>query len=110
MDKYLQSHENLKIISTAGCPVLGVPDCLTSFNEEIRTYIDTTREGDMPEANNCTRQKFIPEKTASPHPRFLGLAQSIRERRGKKVEIKVPLYQDENTQSSVPTESEPYPG
>lgn len=53
---------------------------------------------------------FIPEKTASPHPRFLGLAQSIRERRGKKVEIKVPIYQDDNTQSTVPTETEPFPG
>ena len=45
------------------------------------------------------------------HPRFLGLAQSIYERRGKqKVEIKVPIYQDENTNLTEATEREPFPG
>ena len=44
-----------------------------------------------------TEQLFIPEKTASPHPRFLGLAKSIKDRRGKKVEIIVPRYQDSKT-------------
>jgi glutamate--cysteine ligase catalytic subunit len=46
---------------------------------------------------------------ASPHPRFLGLAQSIRERRGEKVNIQVPLFIDSKT-SLEPTESNPYSG
>ena len=53
---------------------------------------------------------FIPEKTCSPHPRFLGLAQSIYERRQKKVEIQVPIYRDENTNLTEATEREPFPG
>lgn len=52
----------------------------------------------------------MPEKTASPHPRFIGLAKSIYERRGKKVDIKVPLYQDEHTDMETHNEAEPYPG
>ena len=52
---------------------------------------------------------LIPEVTASPHPRFLGLAQSIRERREEKVNIQVPLFIDKFT-SLEPKECEPYPG
>jgi len=35
---------------------------------------------------------------------------SIRERRGEKVKILVPLYQDEHTNMTSATEDEPYPG
>ena len=51
----------------------------------------------------------MPERTASPHPRFLGLASSIKNRRGKKVNIQVPRFQDSNT-ATKPTEREPIPG
>ena len=61
------------------------------------------------QANPRTLSQFVPEFTASPHPRFLGLAQSIRERRGEKVVIKSPIYKDTNTQMEQ-TEEEPYPG
>lgn len=64
----------------------------------------------MEQLNKHTHQSFIPEKTASPHPRFLGLAKSIYERREKKVEIKVPLYQDENTDLTSVTDREPFAG
>jgi glutamate--cysteine ligase catalytic subunit len=59
--------------------------------------------------NEATLSFFIPEITASPHPRFLGLAQSIRERREEKVNIQVPLFMDAAT-SLEPTERDPYPG
>lgn len=49
------------------------------------------------------------EMIASPHPRFLGLAQSIRERRKEKVNIQIPLYIDKNTNLEA-SEYEPYPG
>lgn len=52
----------------------------------------------------------MPERTTNAHPRFLGLAQSIYERRGKKVDIQVPLYQDELTDMETPKDAEPYPG
>lgn len=59
--------------------------------------------------NPKTLSDFIPEFTASPHPRFLGLAQSIRERRQEKVVILSPIYKDINT-NLEPTVDEPYPG
>ena len=72
---------------------MGTPDSMTSDNPKIRTYIERSYERGIEGRNVHTHQNFIPEKTASPHPRFLGLAQSIYERRGKqKVEIKVPLF------------------
>ena len=59
-------------------------------------------------ANELTHQLFIPEKTASPHPRFLGLARTIYDRRGKKVDIQVPRFQDKKTKKAT-TEREPVP-
>lgn len=59
-------------------------------------------------ANELTHQLFIPEKTASPHPRFLGLARTIYDRRGKKVDIQVPRFQDTKTKKAT-TEREPVP-
>jgi glutamate--cysteine ligase catalytic subunit len=35
---------------------------------------------------------------------------SIRERRGEKVKILIPLYQDKDTNMCIPTSAEPYPG
>lgn len=83
---------------------------MTSSNEKVRKYIEKSYERGVEEGNNHTHQCFIPEKTASPHPRFLGLAQSIYERREKKVDIRVPIYQDEHTNLTQPTKREPYPG
>lgn len=59
--------------------------------------------------NPRTLGDFIPEMTAQSHPRFLGLAQSIRERRGEKVKILSPIYKDVHT-ATQPTSDEPYPG
>lgn len=59
--------------------------------------------------NPWTDGKFVPEFTANPHARFLGLAKSIRERRQEKVCIKSPIFLDKNT-SMVATDEEPFPG
>ena len=62
-------------------------------------------------ANTWTHQDFIPERSASPHPRFLGLAKSIYERRGhKKVKILSPIFVDELTDVDNLSENEPFPG
>lgn len=66
-------------------------------------------DGITPENNPRTLGQFIPEFTASPHPRFLGLAQSIRERRGEKVKILSPIYQDSETKQTE-TNEEPFSG
>eukprot|EP00124_Ichthyophonus_hoferi_P003024 Ihof_evm6s236 gene=Ihof_evmTU6s236 len=40
---------------------------------------------------------FIPDEAINPHPRFGTLTKSIRERRGRRVNISVPIYHDTNT-------------
>mmetsp|Transcript_4566 Transcript_4566/g.5256 ORF Transcript_4566/g.5256 Transcript_4566/m.5256 type:complete len:579 (-) Transcript_4566:580-2316(-) len=40
---------------------------------------------------------FLPDSLINPHPRFGTLTRNIRKRRGKKVDIAVPLFIDENT-------------
>ena len=65
---------------------------------------------DMSSLNESSRSKFVIDKTINTHPRFAGLVKSIREKRGEKVEIRVPLYQDEKTNMKEPTADEPYPG
>ena len=44
-----------------------------------------------------TESEYIGDDIINPHPRFGALAQNIRTRRGGKVNIRVPLYRDENT-------------
>ena len=41
---------------------------------------------------------FVPDYIINPHPRFAALVENIREHRGSKVKMGVPLYQDEFTE------------
>lgn len=43
------------------------------------------------------RSQFVPDEIANPHIRFPTLAANIRSRRGKKVQVNVPVFRDENT-------------
>lgn len=43
------------------------------------------------------RSQFLPDEIANPHIRFPTLAANIRSRRGRKVEINVPIFKDVNT-------------
>ena len=45
------------------------------------------------------RSQFTPDEIANPHIRFPTLAANIRSRRGRKVEINVPIFKDKNTPS-----------
>lgn len=40
---------------------------------------------------------YVPDYIINPHPRFAALTRNIRNRRGKKVDIRVPLFKDTNT-------------
>lgn len=46
---------------------------------------------------------YIPDAVINPHPRFSALASNIRSRRGRKVNIQMPLYKDVNTKVSYVT-------
>jgi len=47
--------------------------------------------------NGFSQSRWVPDEVINPHPRFGTLTQNIRKRRGKNVEIRLPLYQDKNT-------------
>lgn len=63
-------------------PLLGLPDTLSP---------------DYPVAGPKLRSQFLPDEIANPHIRFPTLAANIRARRGRKVEINVPVFHDEKT-------------
>jgi len=76
MQKLLKQHGDgsLKMISIASSPILGTPNSMTSFNADIRQSIEQAYAVGLSVQNERTLGAFIPEFTASPHPRFLGLA------------------------------------
>ncbi len=48
-----------------------------------------------------TQSKYVPDYAINPHPRFAALTRNIRARRGKKVDIQVPLFKDSRTPEFV---------
>lgn len=52
-----------------------------------------------PPSGPALRSQFVPDEIANPHIRFPTLAANIRSRRGRKVELNVPIFKDEKTPS-----------
>ncbi|KAF2817688.1 putative glutamate-cysteine ligase Gcs1 [Mytilinidion resinicola] len=50
-----------------------------------------------PVSGDKLRSQFVPDEIANPHIRFPTLAANIRSRRGRKVELNVPVFRDEKT-------------
>ncbi|KAF9888156.1 hypothetical protein FE257_009293 [Aspergillus nanangensis] len=50
-----------------------------------------------PPSGPALRSQFVPDEIANPHIRFPTLAANIRTRRGRKVELNVPVFKDINT-------------
>ena len=51
----------------------------------------------FPPSGPKLRSQFVPDEIANPHIRFPTLAANIRARRGRKVELNVPVFHDQNT-------------
>ncbi|KAG5747709.1 hypothetical protein H9Q69_006143 [Fusarium xylarioides] len=51
----------------------------------------------FPPSGPRLRSQFVPDEIANPHIRFPTLAANIRSRRGRKVQVNVPIYHDKNT-------------
>lgn len=51
----------------------------------------------FPPSGEKLRSQFVPDEIANPHIRFPTLAANIRSRRGRKVQVNVPVFRDENT-------------
>lgn len=64
---------------------------------------------ELVENNIFSKSIFTNDKIINSHPRFGCLSRNIRTRKGKKVEILVPIYKDEKT-SLDKTDDEPFPG
>ena len=69
--------------------------------EDKKIEIDITQ-------NPYSESQFLNDMIINRHPRFGCLTRNIRLRRGKKVEIKIPIFKDKNT-ITKPTNEEPYP-
>lgn len=84
---------------------------LLKANESLMTITSFPRLGcenfTYPPTNptpdeGATRSLFFPNEAIFPgHPRFATLSRNIRERRGEKVAINLPVYKDKNTQIPV---------
>lgn len=71
-----------------------VPVTLTTF--PLLGLTDTLKP-EYPLHGDKLRSQFLPDEIANPHIRFPTLAANIRARRGRKVEINVPVFRDEAT-------------
>lgn len=70
------------------------PVTLTTFPRLGRE--DCTKPS-YPVSGPKLRSQFVPDEIANPHIRFPTLAANIRSRRGRKVELNVPVFRDVNT-------------
>ena len=110
LDEFFKGH-GLQIVSLTNVPTLGTPNHVDAGEELNAAAKKLIQEGkDLSELNKHSKSNFVLDATINSHPRFSGLAQSIRERRGSKVDIRVPIFKDERTNVSTATKDEPYPG
>jgi hypothetical protein len=65
-----------KILSLTTSPQIGTSaDCVMSHNPELQEILDEAKQSKcLTLVNEATQSCLVPEATASPHPRFLGLA------------------------------------
>ncbi|KAI9858434.1 MAG: Zn finger-containing GTPase- Activating Protein for ARF [Vezdaea acicularis] len=75
--------DNESPITLTTYPRLGAPEVFTSPH--------------FPTSGPKLRSQFLPDEIANPHIRFPTLAANIRSRRGRKVEVNVPVFRDKNT-------------
>jgi glutamate--cysteine ligase catalytic subunit len=81
----------LFITSLSSFPNLGTKNSFFSEKEEllnIENYV---------EHNVSSKSNYILDEMTNPHPRFPAMVANNRNRRGKNVDIRVPLYPDVNT-------------
>ncbi|XP_078471986.1 glutamate--cysteine ligase catalytic subunit-like [Lampetra planeri] len=80
----LRSNETICSLTTfprLGCPGFSEPECVPQH-----------RDGQ-------SASLFFPDEAITCHPRFSALTRNIRERRGEKVVVNVPIFRDRNTPS-----------
>src|SRR6201986_4001665 len=81
-------------IATAHMASTERPVTLTTFP---RIGCEDCTTPSFPLSGPKLRSQFVPDEIANPHIRFPTLAANIRSRRGRKVELNVPVFRDVNT-------------
>ena len=106
-----KGQDNLWLVSTGSVPNMGSKGNVTSFDmTEKNKYDEAYTLEHLEDANPNIQSKYVPEFAANPHPRMLGVAKSIYERRARKVNITLPLFHDKKTNMEEVNEDQPYPG
>ena len=93
--KVEQDMKNRRVIAKAHMGKDQYPVTLTTF-PRLGTKDDFITPY-YPPSGPALRSQFVPDEIANPHIRFPTLAANIRERRGRKVELNVPVFKDDKT-------------
>ena len=115
-----EKYGNNIFLSLGSYPLLGVgnyymnedisDDEIEEYEEKEKIKKDRLKFIEDINNNNLSKSNYLSDKIINRHPRFGNLTKNIRLRRGEKVEIKIPIYKDKNTNLDIKTEEEPYPG
>ncbi|KPI43268.1 Glutamate--cysteine ligase [Cyphellophora attinorum] len=89
--------KNRRVIAKAHMDKNQLPITLTTF-PRLGTKDDFI-DPYYPPSGPALRSQFVPDEIANPHIRFPTLAANIRSRRGRKVELNVPVFKDSKTPS-----------
>ncbi len=93
LNGFFKARHNLSLTSIATPLILGCKDHIEILDPELAEDLKQNQEN-FSTRNKFSQSEFAIDGTENPHPRFPGLMKSIRERRGEKVKILVPMYHD----------------
>lgn len=93
MNDFFKARHNLTLTSIATPLILGCKDHIEILDQDLLEDLKENQEN-LSIRNKFSRSEFAIDGTENPHPRFPGLMKSIRERRGEKVKILVPIFKD----------------
>lgn len=96
MSEYFGERHSLGLTSVSSPLILGTRNHIHITDPDLIKEIKHCK-GHLEEINQYSKSEFAIDGTENPHPRFPGLMKSIRERRGEKVKILVPIYPDTHT-------------
>ena len=120
--KYLTiKYGNKKFLSLGSFPMLGVGKYYINEDEkdedEDKELIGDKNEQKAREQflediknNKLSCSNYLNDKIINRHPRFGNLTRNIRQRRGSKVDIQIPIFKDKNTDLTTITNLDPNPG
>ena len=84
-----------QILSMPNFPSLGSKGFYTSNNPDV---MKRALEDDLSLNNNLSLSQYFVDNLTNVHPKFQAICMNYRQRRGRKVDARIPIYQDEKTQ------------